>query len=151
MKDRELLLQEEYINTQHGPWKVLVTCQMLNKTAWVPVEKALRTILIKWSTPDKMAYMSLEEMQELHDILKPLGLVQSRVKSLLAMSIEYDDMYKAHGVRYNEYDISSLSGCGRYAIDAWTLFVLKKKCFPTDRRLKDYAKEHNLLEESMEG
>jgi methyl-CpG-binding domain protein 4 len=144
MIDRDRLLQEDYADTPYGPWKVLVVCQLLNRTTWIQAERALRSIFSKWPSPKSMAFMTVDDMKEFHEILKPLGLSRQRRANLMAMSLQYHaamDLYAG----FRDFPIQLMKGCGAYAEDAWTLFVLKEECDPKDRRLRDYAREHDLL------
>ena len=148
MIDRERLLQEDYVDTPHGPWKVLVVCQLLNRTTWKQAETALRSIFSKWPSPKSMAFMEVDEMQEFHEILKPLGLTRTRRANLMAMSLQYHAAI-AMFAELRDFPVKAFKGCGQYAEDAWKLFVLKEECYPDDRRLRDYAKDHGLLKERV--
>jgi len=150
MTDRERLIQEEYVDTKYGPWKVLVICQLLNKTTWKQVEKVVSEIFHEWPSPGKLALMSFDDMRSLENLLRPLGFVKSRTKNLLKMSLQYCEERSKWADNWIMYEIFSFAGCGRYAEDAWKLFVLKETCYPLDRRLRDYAKEYGLFREPEE-
>jgi endonuclease III len=147
MRDREFLLQERYVNEEFGPWKVLVTCMMLNQTTWMQAEKALERIFERWPTPHSFDNMFNQDWYQLHEILRPLGLVERRSRFLVYMSRQFALNYDNVGTNWHKYRIFSFSGCGQYAEDAWTLFVLKTPCRPKDKRLMYYAKREGLYVE----
>ena len=135
MRDRERLLQEDYVGESDGPWKVLVICQCLNRAGWVVAERVLRELFAEYPTPKSVATADPDRLRE---ILRPLGLSDQRVPKLMAMSERYACHRDHFGVRYSEYPVARFSGCGRYAADAWDLFVLRKRCEPIDRHLRRY-------------
>ncbi len=150
MENREKLLQEEYIDTEWGPWKVLVICQCLNQTTWKQAEPALKKIFDRWPNPEALAAVGETghgtERLDLQAILKPLGLLDQRFRRLISMSDGFRKLYAILGDEWNKYDINLFPGCGRYAFDAWRLFVLKKPTVPLDERLKQYAQEKGMYE-----
>jgi endonuclease III-like uncharacterized protein len=146
MNDRDRLLQEDYVDTKHGPWKVLVVCQTLNRTTWVQAEPTLRKIFGRWPSPKDMALMPVHEMFELEEMLKPLGMSKNRKQFMLAMSLQYYEASQQYD-SFADYPVREFKGCGQYAEDAWSLFVLKRMCTPADRRLREYAQQVGLYKE----
>jgi endonuclease III len=143
MQDRAQLIQEEYINTQFGEWKVLVICQTLNQTTYMQAEKVLTKLFERFPSPHDLAFISEKNIPELSDILKSLGLVSRRTNNMLKMSLQYviqiQDLKDDNDAGWMKYDVTQFAGCGQYASDAWGLFVLKEPRCPKDRRLRDYA------------
>ena len=145
MIDRERLIQEDYVNTDHGPWKVLVICQCLNRASWPTAEKVVKALFADYPSPISVDVGPLNFSQGtetedlLYAILRPLGFGIKRVHRLIDMSRAYVEASKVYGSDYDEYPVMDFSGCGQYALDAWWLFVLKKTCRPDDRLLKKYA------------
>ena len=146
MVDRGKLLQEEYVSTPHGSWKVLVVCQFLNRTTWVQAEPALVKFFEKFPNPESVARISFNDVDKLKLILNSLGFLKSRLKAVLKMSLQFCDVYDQFGEDWSRYDVKSFTGCGQYAADAWDLFVLKKSCAPKDRLLRDYALARGLYD-----
>lgn len=146
MRMRDRLLQEDFVDTPNGPWKVLVTCTCLNLTTWIQAESALLELFSRWPSPfdfiGKMAWYS----GDLEQLLRPLGMVHRRTEVLRRMTLEFVREHLKHGEDYEKYDVGSMYGCGQYAVDAWTLFVLKRPCHPNDARLVDYARREGLYE-----
>jgi adenine-specific DNA glycosylase len=70
----------------------------------------LTAIFERWPTPEAMAAADLREVEGL---LRPLGLQRSRSRSLIALAVRYAD--GCH--------VADLPGVGRYALDAWAIFV----------------------------
>lgn len=142
--NRERLLQEDYVNTAHGPWKILVICILLNLTNHKQVEPILDQLFSKWPSPRALADFQVDELIELQTMLKPTGLSTRKALNLVETSIAYlidDQRYQG---MYQLYGVSHYRGCGQYAQDAWKLFVLKKPCTPHDGPLMRYAISHNL-------
>ena len=149
MKDRERLIQEEYVGTEHGPWKVLVICQCLNRSAWPVAEIIVKEIFERYPDPYSMDEISLESIEDtvLYEIVKSIGLGRQRVENLIKMSRQYTACIKYKKDQYHFYDVRNFRGCGQYAADAWRLFVLKMPCMPLDKHLRRYAEKEKLLYE----
>jgi len=152
MKDRDQLMQEDYVDTEHGPWKVLVICQCLNQATWMVAERVVRGLFEKYPRPDdldliKRTYLQgTELMDDLYERLRPLGFGKRRADNMVRMSMDYVMERMKWGPRLERYDIARLQGCGQYAVDAWHLFVLKNPVSPQDRRLREYAESHGLIQ-----
>ena len=150
MVDRERLLQEDYVVTEHGPWKVLVVCQCLNQATWVVAEKVLEELFAKYPSPDSLDLVPLTDLEGnemidgLYTILRPLGFGMRRVNHLLTMSRQYVRVREDFRGQFEFYPINSFTGCGEYACDAWALFVLKLHRMPKDKQLVRYAKRVGL-------
>jgi len=157
MKDRSHLIQEDYINSAEYPWKVLVVCQCLNQATWMVAERVLVELFAKYPSPDSLDLVPLTYVEgnalteDLYWIFRPLGFGMRRVNSLLDMSREYVQERQVKGEAFETYDIGSFTGCGDYACDAWTLFVLKQPRKPRDKQLARYAKRAGLYAEISGG
>jgi len=135
-ENRKRLIQEDYVDTDYGPWKVLVICQCLNQATWMVVEKVVEKLFEKYPNPKSVAKA---DPLELFEIVRSLGFGARRTDNLIDMSKQYRVQEEEFGDDYELYDILSMEGCGVYALDAWQLFVLKIPCNPKDRHLKRYA------------
>ena len=149
MRDRVRLIQEDYIDTEFGPWKVLSVCQCLNRAAW-PVAEVVATELFEafpnpYVVDDYNPGPGTESYDQAYKILGCLGLGNRRAKFFTRMCWDYTMASSIHKDRYYAYPIKEFMGCGQYAQDAWLLFVLKKACSPTDRLLRAYAERKGLL------
>lgn len=151
MRNRDRLLQEEYINTVHGPWKILVVCSCLNVVAWPIAEVVLQDVFERYQDPWDMDEVNIPENidqaqdNELYQIVKCLGFGMQRTERLIRMSRSYTYCLKQYGVEFHRYKVKDFRGCGVYACDAWKLFVLKEPCSPKDRYLLRYAESTDLL------
>lgn len=140
MKDRCTLLQEDFCSGDWpDPWKVLVLCQMLNRTTWMQVEKVAKKFFERWPSPSSVVHEEDEFFAWSRVELKPLGLAEIRARRIYRMSSDIDVDRKLFGDDWASYPVSLYAGCGVYATDAWFLFVLKRPCDPKDRRLRWYA------------
>ena len=151
MIERPRLVQEDYIDTEHGPWKVLVICQCLNCAAWPMVEVVVKNLFMKYPSPESCDDISLdcdepnELLADLMNTLRCLGFGSKRANYMINMSRQYVTGQRVFGDRYDRYRIAEFAGCGRYALDAWDLFVLKRPCDPKDIHLRRYAIRAGLL------
>ena len=143
--DRPRLLQEDYIDTPHGAWKVLVICQCLNRAQWTTVEPILEKLFKKYPEPKSVNLVPLtfvrgcEVIDSLYELFRPLGFGLRRASNFLDMSASFLEAERAFGSNFKLYPVMSFKGCGQYASDAWGLFVLKEERSPRDKQLKRYA------------
>ena len=128
MRSPHTLLQEE-LNAD--AWKIFVCCIFCNLTKRVQAEPYFWKVLKKWPSPADMSQVDLEELKE---IIKPLGLSQKRAVALQRMSYEF-----IHKDWKN--DPTKLYGIGKYASDAYRIFVLDewKDVQPKDGALVNYV------------
>jgi adenine-specific DNA glycosylase len=121
-------LVQEWIKGGDGlyGWRMLVACQLLNRTQGVQARPALASVLHRWPTPEALA---AADGRPLSAALRPLGLWRRRLQ---AMSAAW-----AAGARRPE----GLPGCGPYAAASWRIFV--EGALPRrveDGRLNSYVK-----------
>lgn len=103
------LIQEEF---QDDPWKVLVVCILLNRTRGEQVYKVVWPLFEKYPNAQAMCEGDLEEIK---DMVRPLGLSTEKSLHLKLMSHQwYNDIWES---------ITDLSGCGKYALDSYEIFV----------------------------
>lgn len=134
------LLQERYFA---HPWELLVVCILLNQTSNKQVKPILDEFFSRWPTPKKAAHAEPTEMSAL---IKPLGLYNRRVQTIIKMSHEYIRIAEEYGT--SEMDVEKLHGIGKYAIDSWKMFVHPREIVEdvTDKKLRlyvDWAKERH--------
>ena len=128
MKSPYTLLQEEL---EGDPWKIFVCCIFCNLTKRTSAEPYFWEVLQRWPTPEKLANADLKELTKL---IQPLGLSQRRAKALKKMSLGYiQNSWKD--------DPTKLYGIGKYAHDAYRVFVLNEwqKVEPADGALINYV------------
>lgn len=117
------LLQEIYID---NPWKIMMSCIMLNLTNRRQVDSVRDELFRRWDGPEAM---SDADLNELEDIIRPLGLYKKRALTIKRFSDEW--------VNKNDIKkISDLHGIGQYASDSWDIFVMGE--------LPDSVKDHVL-------
>lgn len=120
------LIQEDY---RDDPWKMLVSCILLNQTTNAAVRKILPDLFRRWPNARAMSEANIDELSE---ILRPLGLFNIRSRSIRNMSI---------GMLDNR-PFGSLAGVGKYALDSLRMFYLNDLTVtPEDRKLKARLKE----------
>jgi len=121
------LTQEKY---RGDPWKILVTCLMLNKTAGRVANPIIEEFLRRWPTPAE--YAKSARKSEVLRLIRPLGLYNVRLERLekLARSL----------VKKVPYD--QIPGVGKYGRDSYLMFVENRlDVLPDDEKLKAYLRE----------
>ena len=128
MKSPYSLLQEDL---NKDPWKIFVCCIFCNLTKRKTAEPYFWQVLEKWPSPQRLSNANLEDLVNL---IKPLGLSRKRSVALKRMSLEYIQKdWKS--------DPTKLYGIGKYASDAYRIFVLDKwqTTEPKDGALVNYV------------
>ena len=121
------LLQEVYLN---DPWKMLVCCMLLNLTNRKQVDTIREELFTKYPTPKDMM---MAEHSDLVDIIKPLGLYNTRAQRLIKMSEGYVNGFKS---------VDELYGVGQYAKDSWEIFQNNNlNVKPNDKVLQEYLRQ----------
>jgi adenine-specific DNA glycosylase len=149
MENRPKLLQEEYVETDNGPWKVWVVCIFLNQTTWKQAEPVAKRFFEKWPSPEEFCGRFRLEITDVYEVIAPLGLKSRRADLLYRMTEDFLHIRETRGCEYGDWPIRDrgdvrIRGVGKYAKDAWRLFVRKEKCDPEDVQLRRYAMEVGL-------
>jgi len=111
--------------TRGDPWRCLVVCVLLNRTRGTVAEPILWEYLARFPTARVAASASRVEVE---DLLRPLGLSRTRSGTLAGLA----EAFASGGT----VDPSSVRGVGRYALDAWAIFVEgRRDVEPSDRVL----------------
>ena len=124
------LLQEIY---KDDGWKMLVCCMLVNLTNRKQVDTVRDKLFFKYPTPKDMMKA---KHSDLVDIIKPLGLYNTRADRLIKMSKGYVKVFKS---------VDYLYGIGQYAKDSWEIFQNKNNNIkPTDKVLQEYLRQEAL-------
>tara|TARA_Y100000034_G_scaffold117394_1_gene156772 strand:- start:854 stop:1279 length:426 start_codon:yes stop_codon:yes gene_type:complete len=118
-----------------NPWQLLVACIFCNQTKRVCAEPILWDFFEKYPTPECAASADIDELIEM---LSPLGLQKRRAYTLIRFSREFVE---------KEWKLPrDLYGIGKYGTDAWQIFCQGswQEVSPSDHALNDY---HRFLEE----
>jgi endonuclease III len=113
---------------------MLAACSLVNRTTWDKARLVHSRLKLRYRTPERLAAARPED---LHGVLRPLGLWRQRSRSLVALA-------QAFCLRQPETaeDVAGLPGCGRYAADSWAIFVDgRTDVRPDDGKLTWYARE----------
>ena len=110
------------------PWKVLVACICLNKTSCAVVRTLIWELFQLIPTPE--AALTVPE-EDILRIIRPLGL-SKRAGYIKRLSEQY--------LRDDWRVVTELAGCGKYASDAYALFVSGdwRGLKPEDKELSKY-------------
>lgn len=129
------LLEEELY---HSPWKLMISCILLNKTTASQVRSVIWKLFDMYPTPQNMIEA---ETTALQDLLEPLGLHRKRATTLQRFSKEFLDKDWSK-------DPTMLHGVGKYANDAYSIFCKGtwQSVQPEDKDLKLYLEFLNRTE-----
>ncbi len=110
-------------------WRILVACLMLNLTTRKQVDGVIHEFFRRWPDPGSLEAADLNELEEL---IKPLGMWRKRAQTLLRFNREY--------VSGGWSTARDLHGCGKYADDCWRIFCLGdwRSVQPQDHALNKY-------------
>jgi methyl-CpG-binding domain protein 4 len=115
----------------NNAWEHMVGVIMLNQTGRKPVKLTLPEFLYWFPTPQ--ALLDADE-DFVKTILAPLGLMETRYRRLVRMSIDY--------LGWDGKDAKVLYGIGKYGSDSYEIFFKKNYSVePTDKELIRYLKE----------
>lgn len=121
------LIQEWVDRDIYYPWRVLVTCVLLNKTHGRQVRPIFMKLFELCKTPETTIEIPVEQIVE---ILRPLGLQNVRAKRLRELSADY----------LQRRPMREMRGVGQYAIDAYAVFCNGRTDIePEDTWLKPYV------------
>lgn len=113
---------------------MIVACCLVNRTTWEKARLVHARLKLRYRTPKLLA---VARPEDLHDVLRPLGLWRQRSNSLvkLAQSWYYSRPETAD-------DVKKLPGCGKYAADSWAIFIGNRSDVePNDGKLNWYLSE----------
>jgi methyl-CpG-binding domain protein 4 len=112
-------------------WEHMVGVIMLNQTGRKPVKYVLPKFLKKFPNPTSLLNSTVEEVI---DIIKPLGMYNIREKRLRRMSEDY--------LTWNKQDALALYGIGKYGNDSYEIFFKQNyDVKPTDKELVRYLND----------
>ncbi len=125
---RDDLMVQQQIKTE---WEHMVGVIMLNQTGRKPVKYVLPKFLKKFPNPTSLLNSTVEDVI---DIIKPLGMYNIREKRLRRMSEDY--------LTWNKQDALALYGIGKYGNDSYEIFFKQNyDVKPTDKELVRYLND----------
>ena len=104
-------LVQERPGVRGEPWRLLVVCILCNKTRGASAWPVVSALFDRWPTPAAMGSAGPEDVAT---IIRPLGLHRRRASYIVAMSSRFAE---------GGCPVEDLPGVGRYALDAWAIFV----------------------------
>lgn len=127
------LLEEEEVIFK-DPWKLFLSCILLNRTTAVQVRSVVWDLLKAYPTPEALVEASEDDLERL---LRPLGMYRKRAVGIRRFSRDYmatpTDIWRK--------DPTVLFGVGPYGSDAFKIFCLGEwqSVTPEDKDLKKYV------------
>jgi endonuclease III len=127
------LLQLRYLE---DPWRLLVSCILLNRTQRKQVDRVVDELFRRY--PDAAA-LARAQHESLTALLRPLGLAEQRSVRLVQFSRDWLRL-GAHELTEREFvaRLGAASGVGAYALDSYRMFVLGEwaSVRPRDKELR---------------
>lgn len=127
------LLEEEEVIFK-DPWKLFLSCILLNRTTAVQVRSVVWDLLKAYPTPETLVEAPEDDLERL---LRPLGMYRKRAAGIRRFSRDYMSTPK----EIWRDDPTVLFGVGQYASDAFKIFCLGEwqSVTPEDKDLKKYV------------
>lgn len=127
IKDREILIQEDYLN---DPWKMLVCCILLNQTNNKQVRPILSSVFDLIPNPMSASGVDVKVLAE---VIKTTGFQNVKASRIKKLSQKWTEGFSS---------VSDLPGIGKYGNDSWEIFINKKiDITPTDKKLAKYLED----------
>jgi len=123
------LIQTHY---EEDPWKIMISCILLNQTSNVQVRPVIKKFFEVFPTPN-----SLNESHQnlISQILQPTGFQNVKAKRI----INFTGVWNS-----GERDPNKFPGIGPYGRDSWKIFIEgKTDFFPADKKLSAYLLQLN--------
>jgi hypothetical protein len=129
------MLEAHYLD---NPWKMLVSCILLNRTKRAQVDAVIDELFRLWPTPERMARALPDEVAFM---IRSLGFQNRRSRCLVRMSCDYAaDLSAKKPWEIELKDVEALHGIGTFALEAFRIFFLDEIDFePTDVELAEYV------------
>lgn len=128
------IIQEELARDRPPHWQfwILVACVLVNCTRGVDARPVLRELRRIASGPWGLAVLPVNRI---FNVVSRLGLGYVRTRRLHDLACVYHECERLKA----EIVVRDLPGCGRFAEDAWRIFVLGDLSVrPSDKELKAY-------------
>lgn len=138
--------------TCDDPWKLLLTCMLLNKTTRRQVDPVLFDFLNRWPNYEALLQPSVK-LKAVELCVEPCGLHQKRARNIVSFSRQFRELVKA-GVdtrALKEEQVFSMSMLGEYSWDAYRLFILGEVISCRDGALNMYSEWRRGMREGGEG
>ena len=123
------LIQTHY---EDDPWKIMISCILLNQTSNVQVRPVIKKFFEVFPTPN-----SLNESHQnlISSILQPTGFQNVKAKRIVNFTRVWNS---------GERDPNKFPGIGPYGRDSWKIFIEGKTNFhPADKKLSAYLRQLN--------
>jgi len=123
------LIQTHY---EDDPWKIMISCILLNQTSNVQVRPVIKKFFEVFPTPN-----SLNESHQnlISSILQPTGFQNVKARRI----INFTNVWYL-----GERDPNKFPGIGPYGRDSWKIFIEGKTDFsPADKKLSAYLLQLN--------
>jgi methyl-CpG-binding domain protein 4 len=123
------LIQTHY---EDDPWKIMISCILLNQTSNVQVRPVIQKFFEVFPTPN-----SLNESHQnlISSILQPTGFQNVKARRI----INFTNVWNL-----GERDPNKFPGIGPYGRDSWKIFIEGKTDFsPADKKLSAYLLQLN--------
>lgn len=117
------LVQEQQLDKPHEAWRILVVCALLNRTHGRQVRPMIDRLFGEFPNPSDLCNPTPGQVESLTEMLRPLGFVNKRVRTLVELSTWYAGVVQHNGPEWyqdmpNGKWAMQAPGCGKYAVDS---------------------------------
>lgn len=147
MSDDRRILQQILLEQDPSGWRLLIGCMLLNQTTRRHVDGIWPQLFERYPTSNELGQARIEELVEL---LRPLGLQNRRAKTIRQFSLEWNKS-KLRGHLQEDVLSMKLTGVGEYARDSWLIFHDKDTSradeyeWPGDKELRTHLGKERLM------
>jgi len=112
------IMQERYA---YDAWRLLAACTLMSRINSERIkEEAIGSFFEHFPSPSQFLSRDVVGEKQLQQTLRPLGLVENRVKTLDEMSRRFLDMPSFDcGLKKG---VNKITGCGPFAVDSFLIF-----------------------------
>lgn len=112
------IMQERYA---YDMWRLLVACTLMTRISSERVkEGVIGSFFSRFPGPSRFLSGGADDSQCLQEILRPLGLVENRVKTIAAISTCFLEMPVFDCG--HQKGVNKIAGCGPFAVDSLLIF-----------------------------
>lgn len=143
-------LQEQQIGKAYGVWRILVVCQLLNRTNGNQVRPMIDRFFLRWPSPTALL---MANPQELKESIKPLGFADQRFRHLRTMSVQYRALLDCDRQFWKSHSDGgwclALTGCGPYAAASLDVVVYGRIMTPIDDKWLEKYRQWRVEREDL--
>lgn len=112
------IMQERYA---YDAWRLLAACTLMTRISSERIkDETIATFFLHYQTPSMFLDKARTEGKTLQEIIRPLGMTESRCKTLTELSQRFLEM-PVFDIGHKK-GINKIFGCGPFAVDSYFIF-----------------------------